>query len=210
MMPNPVWSVIGPPLPMMLPLMVSVDAPPDAVEPLASRLSDAPPPEAAKEIRGAPRGLETSETLHKRIGGELERAAQTHIALSVVAARLHPSADLAPDLSGVDTAVVTAARQVLGEDAEIAVVDSHDDTIWLILPGVLPKRSRAVAAQLRTTLAPHGHAPAIAVAGYPADGKTSEALVERCLDEIARSPTSEEEVPTRTAVGHPSEPPASG
>jgi hypothetical protein len=181
-------------------------AAPDAAAP---RVSDAPPPpEAAKEVPGAPSAPATLETLHARIRAQLERAAKTHLALSVVAVRLQPSADLAPDLSGVEAAVVTTARQVLGEDAEIAVVDSHDDTIWLILPGVLPKRSGAVAARLRTTLAPHGHVPAIAVAGYPADGKTSDALVERCLDEIARSPASEE-VPTRTAVGPRSERPAS-
>ena len=168
-----------------------------------------PPPEAAKEVPGAPPAPATLETVHARIGDQLERAAETHLALSVVAVRLQPSAELAPDLSGVDAAVVTTARQVVGEDAEIAVVDSDDDTIWLILPGVLPKRSRAVAARLRTTLARHGHAPAVAIAGYPADGKTSDALVERCLDEIARSPISEEELPTRTAVGPRSEHPPS-
>jgi len=181
--------------------------PPEAAEELPD---EPPPPQPARELPDAPPPApSTLATLHVRIGDQLERAAKRHLALSVVAARLHPSADLAPDLSGVDAAVVTAARQVLGEDAEIAVVDSHDDTIWLILPGVLPKRSRAVAGRLRTTLAADGHAPAIAVAGYPADGKTSDALVERCLDEIARSPASEEDVPTRATLGGRSEGPAS-
>jgi hypothetical protein len=178
----------------------------------AEPVSDAPPPVETNDLAAAPADPDpdpaTLEPLHARIGGQLERFAETHFALSVIAVRLQPSADLAPDLSGIDAAVVATARQVLGENAEIAVVDSHDDTIWLILSGVLPKRSQAVAARLRTTLAPEGHAPAIAVAGYPADGKTSDALVERCLDELARSPTSAQDVPEGMTAGSPSERPA--
>ena len=140
---------------------------------LAPPALEAPPREAGGEQEAALRG---------RVDAEVQRARENHHALSIVAVRLQPSADVAPDF---EQGAVTTAREVLGDNAEVSVLESRDDTLWLIVPGVRPKRAAAVAEELRKTLALHTDAVTVAVAGYPADAKTADGLVQHCVDAVA-------------------------
>jgi len=79
-------------------------------------------------------------------------------------------------------------------EIEVVVVESEDDIVWVILPGMLAKRAHAVAAQLLEILAPDRHDVKAAAVGFPADGASAELLVRRCLDLIAQASTSHEEV----------------
>jgi hypothetical protein len=134
------------------------------------------------------------ESVSTRVGTELERARDGHYALSLAALQLQPRDDLALEPSGVHAAVETAARELLGEGADVEVVVSDDATLWLILPGVLPKRAHAVAELLQTLLASSGaKTSSVAVVGYPRDGTTVNRLVRRCLHALSGEPTPEEE-----------------
>jgi hypothetical protein len=56
-----------------------------------------------------------------------------------------------------------------------------EDVLWLIIPGVLPKRARTAADHLTTLLASGGtDVVGLAILGYPRDSTSAEGLVERC------------------------------
>jgi hypothetical protein len=153
-----------------------------------------PEPEELADRREVPQSATAFDTLCTRVDTEIARARDEHLALSIVALQLHPIADVAPDLSGVAEAVESASHELLGQGAKIVVVESEDDIVWLILPGMLAKRAHAVAAQLLEILAPVRHHVNAAAVGFPADGASAELLVRRCLDLIAQASTSQEEV----------------
>jgi hypothetical protein len=149
------------------------------------------PEEERSDRRDVPHGTTTFDTLCTRVDTEIAHARDEHLALSIVALHLHPKADLAPDLSGVAEDVGRASRELLGQGAEVVLVESEDDIVWLILPGVMAKRAHAVAMQLIEILAPDRHGVTAAAVGFPADGASAELLVRRCLDLIAQASTSE-------------------
>jgi hypothetical protein len=132
----------------------------------------------------------TLESVATRLAAELERARNEHYALSLTALKARASDDLAPG-TRVHGTVETAARELLGGPAELDLVASDNATLWLILPGVLPKRAHAVAEHLQTLLA--ADALTIAIVGYPRDGTTAERLVQRCLNALSGESTAEDE-----------------
>jgi hypothetical protein len=169
---------------------------PDALAEHAETPAAEPPlphePEEPADRREALHSATTFDTLCARVDTEIARARDEHLALSIVALQLHPKADLAPDLSGVAEGVGRASRELVGQGAEVVLVESEDDIVWLILPGVLAKRAHAVATQLLEILTPDRHGVTAAAVGFPADGASAELLVRRCLHLIAQASTSEE------------------
>jgi hypothetical protein len=171
------------------------DAPDALVEQTEAPAAEPPPlhePEERADGGEAQPAATTFDTLCARVDTEIARAREEHLALSIVALQLHPKADLAPDISGFAEDVGRASRGLLGQGAEVVLVESEDDIVWLILPGVLAKRAHAVATQLLEILTPDRHGVTAAAVGFPADGASAELLVRRCLHLIAQASTSEE------------------
>ena len=130
----------------------------------------------------------TADPFAARLGIELERARDGHYALSLAALYVGQG-DLEP--FEVREAGETTARVILGDSSDIDLLVSDDGTLWVILPGVLPKRARAVAQHLHDLLAPGESSPTIAVVGYPRDGTTVKRLVERCRETLSGEPPSD-------------------
>jgi hypothetical protein len=131
--------------------------------------------------------------LAEALGDQIVRARQARHALALVEARLAAEADdresgrreLRQRLDVLlQTAVGPAAQGEL-------LFEGKEGIVWLILPGVLPKRALEVARELSALMEQCGLPPsALAVAGYPRDGKTAEELADRCraaIDTIAAS-----------------------
>jgi hypothetical protein len=167
--------------------------PPDTLAGHTEAPAAEPPPLYEPEERADGREVlhaaTTFDTLCARVDTEIAHAHDEHLALSIVALQLHPKADLAPDLSGVAEDVERASRELLGQGAEVVLVDSEDDIVWLILPGMLAKRAHRVAMQLLEILTPDRHGVTAAAVGFPADGASAELLVRRCLHLIAQAST---------------------
>jgi hypothetical protein len=178
------------------PASVSDSDPPDTLAEHTEAPAAEPPPlhepeEERADRREVLQAATTFDTLCARVDTEIAHARDDHLALSIVALQLHPKADLVPDLSAVAEDVGRAARELLGQGADVVMVESEDDIVWLILPGVMAKRAHAVAMQLIEILTPDRHGVTAAAVGFPADGPSAELLVRRCLDLIAHASTSE-------------------
>ncbi len=138
--------------------------------------------------RAQPRGSgEEPQGLSLLLGDEIDRAARGHHALALVGAQLaHGAAD--PGLGAYELRQKTEAflHDALGPAAQGKLfLDGEAGIVWLILPGVLPKRAVQVAREIGAIMEQSGLTPsALAVAGYPRDGSTAEELAVRCREAI--------------------------
>ena len=127
------------------------------------------------------------------VGLHVEQARQEHYALSLAAVQLQPQTD---DLHPFDlrrTAEDTV-HEFLGDVVGVEVLLGNEDVLWLIIPGVLPKRARTAADHLKTLLASGGTDVArVAVLGYPRDSTSAEGLVQRCKHLLADESSADDD-----------------
>ncbi|HEV8250390.1 MAG TPA: hypothetical protein VGQ15_10495 [Gaiellaceae bacterium] len=182
-----------------------------AVEPAPPDESPAeePPPEERPEELGttpvAGEAAVTAEGPEQEPEGRLEKpqdaltsmlidqvavARETHHALTLVAVRFVDAPDeAAPEPDELRERVQTAVRQALvsTEEPEV-VVDSEERLVWVVLPGLLPKRALDVVSEARRLLHEDRTTPVtVAISAYPRDGATAEELVHHCHAELERA-----------------------
>ena len=142
--------------------------------------------EHASEASVTAHSIASVEAVSGSVDEQLRRARKEHYAFSLAALLLHPDADIMQEPSNLRQTLQRAVLEFLGDVTGLDVVLSGD-TVWLILPGVLPKRARSIADDLSVTLADSaGEAAKIAVAGFPGDATTAKSLVQRCLHALAQ------------------------
>jgi hypothetical protein len=184
-------------------------AEPAAAEPAAEEPEPSEP--AAEELEAwkparesEPEGPDDAVTT--MVTGQVALARQTHHALTLVAVRFAESGDeAAPEPDELRERVEAAVRRVVVSTGEpqLALRD-EEHSLWLALPGLLPRRAVDVADEIRRILNGSGLAPlAVAFAGYPRDGATAEELLEHCHAELEQAGRHalDSERPVRAARG---------
>ena len=165
----------------------AVDAPSEG-RPEPDSVGDADParevtlePVRAVEPRPA-RDSISADSVVRAIEKKLEVAHDSHYALSVAALRLPRTAGALHPF-GVLQWAEDAVREVLGHVDGAEVILGEDDTLWLILPGVIAKRALAAAERVKTEAGVDSSSQgAIAVCAYPRDATSAPALLERCRE----------------------------
>jgi hypothetical protein len=122
--------------------------------------------------------------LHRRI----EEARSAHRALAVVGARLAKTrGDPGIDPHQLKHYAELAAGDAIGAQTSADFsVDREERSVWLVLPGVLPRRAAGIARRLEELLESAG-IPVVRTSalGYPRDADCAEALGVRCHELIA-------------------------
>jgi hypothetical protein len=131
------------------------------------------------------------------VGLHVEQARQQHHALSLAALQLRRQTDDHHPYDVRRTAEATV-HEFLGDVAGVEVLLGDGGALWLIIPGVLPKRARTAADHLKTLLASGGtDVVRIAILGYPRDSTSAEGLVQRCRHLLSdESSVDDEGTPT--------------
>ena len=151
------------------------------------------------------RAEEPEQALMSMLGDQIDAARQTHYALTLVAVRLVDTPDeAAPEPEELRDRVRAAAHQALvsTEEPEL-VVDAEDHVVWLVLPGLLPRRALDVVSEARRLLYEDRMSPvAVVVAAYPRDGATAAELVNHCRAELKRAGAHTLPADWRSEISH--------
>jgi hypothetical protein len=152
---------------------VAEEAPPEPVE-------TPRPPVDTRDSRPSRGALEDAATLTDVLNARIVEARHPHHAVALVAARLESTtAEHGVGPSEVAQKVERLLRDLAGSVGENELFFDRDkQLLWLILPGVLPRRAHEITRMLRALMDRGGIGPdALAVAGYPRDAATAAELL---------------------------------
>jgi hypothetical protein len=142
---------------------------------------------------------EQADAVAQALNEHIEGARARHYAFTLIAVRVTPrDGDTEAEERALRDRVAADLRQLVAATEEPDVVlDVEDDVLWVLRPGLLPRRATVLVAELDRLLHGRGMPPVtVAVAGYPRDGVTAADLLEHCRVDAERTGT-------RPAAWHP-------